>query len=150
MDKAKPLPQTPTMLCDEEIAEIALGMTGCTLPKTRWTHAAHWAAALYLLRHAPAQAADMGQAIRAYNESIGGQNTDTSGYHETITLASLRAARSHLAAAPEAKLPEILANLLASPLGQPDWLLTYWRRDTLFSPAARRAWQAPDLAELPF
>lgn len=140
-------------LPDETIAEIALGMLACRLPKERWTHAAHWAAALWLLRHDPAQArpAAMGAAIRAYNLSVGGENTETAGYHETITIASLRAAQAELARhAPETPLSQVLTHLLAGPLGKSDWPLTYWQRETLFSPQARRAWLAPDLAELPF
>lgn len=140
-----------TMLTDQEIADIALGMLAKTLPKPRWTHAAHWASALYLLRHDRPRAQAMGAAICAYNESVGGQNTDTSGYHETITLASLRAAEAHLASYPPASpLSTVLADLLATPLGQPDWLLAYWSRDALFSVAARRHWLAPDLAPLPY
>jgi hypothetical protein len=34
--------------------------------------------------------------------------------------------------------------------GRSDWLLARWRRETLFSVAARRDWVAPDLAPLPF
>ncbi len=36
-------------------------------------------------------ARDMPCLIRAYNEATGGVNSDISGYHETITQASLRA-----------------------------------------------------------
>lgn len=140
-------------LSDETIEELALGMIGCRLPKERWTHAAHWAAALWLIRHDPARAEPdaMGAAIRAYNESVGGVNSDTSGYHETITIASLRAARAQLARhARDVALSHILGDLLSGPLGRSDWPLAYWRRETLFSPQARRAWVAPDLGELPF
>ena len=41
------------------------------------------------------------------------------------------------------------AALMASPLGDKDWLFTYWTRETLMSPAARRAWVAPDRTPLP-
>jgi hypothetical protein len=40
--------------------------------------------------------------------------------------------------------------LLRSPLGQPEWVLRYWSRDTLFAVEARKYWVAPDLAPLPF
>ncbi len=147
-----PLHPTPTLTTEEAIAHVAQGMTSCTLPKAEWTHEAHWAAALWLLRHAPdlATPAAMGRAIRAYNESVGGQNTDTSGYHETITIASIRAAGDCLARGGDAPLPQVLAGLMHSHLGGPEWLLAYWRRETLFSAEARRVWVAPDLADLPF
>ena len=88
--------------------------------------------------------------IRAYNEVTGTPNTDTSGYHETITLASLRAARAWLAARPHSTLHRALEELLASPFGRSDWLLRYWTRPVLFSVAARRAWVEPDVESLPF
>ncbi len=138
---------------DETIEAIALGMVECRLPKERWTHGAHWAAALWLLRYRPeiAEPQAMGAAIRAYNESVGGVNDDTSGYHETITIASLRAARAELARhGSDTALSQILAALLAGDLGKSDWPMAYWRRETLFSVAARRGWVAPDLGELPF
>ena len=88
--------------------------------------------------------------IRAYNESIGGTNTDTSGYHETITQASIRAARAFLSDAPLEPLYETCNGLLRSPLGDPEWLLVYWTRPRLFSVEARRRWVEPDLRPLPF
>jgi hypothetical protein len=40
--------------------------------------------------------AEMPRLIRTYNEATGVANTDSGGYHQTITLASIRAARSVL------------------------------------------------------
>ena len=88
--------------------------------------------------------------IRAYNEATGVPNTDTSGYHETITLGSLRAARAWLVSRPSVALYEALRELLASEYGRPEWLLAYWSKSVLFSVAARKAWVEPDLQQLPF
>jgi hypothetical protein len=93
---------------------------------------------------------DMPGLIRAYNEATGTPNTNTSGYHETITLASLRAARAWLAARPHSSLHAALEELLASPFGRSDWLLGHWTRPVLFSVAARRTWIEPDVKPLPF
>jgi len=131
---------------DAELAAIAHGLTTRTLPKEKWTHAAHFAAALWLLETDAAAA--MPAFIRSYNESIGGANTDTSGYHETITLASLHAARVFRAARPHLRLFEVCNELLASQLGKSDWLLTHWSREILFSVEARKRWVAPDLKPL--
>ena len=137
---------------DADIAALAEGFRTRTLPKEKWTHAAHWAAALALIAEDRAAAfRDMPGMIRAYNASVGGKNTDTEGYHETITLASLRAAAHALKAAPAGTpLHVVLADLLAGPCGKPDWVLTYWNRDPLFSTKARLGWTQPDLLELPF
>ena len=131
---------------DDDIERIARGLIDRTLPKSGWTHAAHFAAALWLLRHrGDAAFHEMPPLIRAYNESTGVANTDTTGYHETITVASLRLARAWLAARPDMPLHAALAELLASPYGRSDWLLVHWSRARLFSVIARRTWVDPDL-----
>ena len=134
---------------DAEIERIARGLIDRSLPKSSWTHAAHFAAALWLLRWEDAHA-NMPSFIRAYNEATGVSNTDTSGYHETITLASLRAGHAWLAGRPGMPLHAVLEGMLAGALGRSDWLLTYWSRPVLFSAAARRMWVDPDLGPLPF
>ncbi len=136
---------------DSDIDRIGRGLIDRSLPKTEWTHAAHFAAAFWLLRQPDRNAMrDMPNLIRAYNEATGVSNTDSSGYHETITIASLRAARAWLMARPHASLHAALNELLTHDLGRSDWLLTYWSRPLLFSAAARRAWIEPDLKPLPF
>jgi hypothetical protein len=141
----------PHFPSDAEITYIASGLLDGSLPKSEWTHAAHFAAAFWILRRPDMNAErDMPGVIRAYNESTGVQNTGTTGYHETITLASVRAARAWLAARPEKALHEALNELLASEHGRSEWLLAYWSKPTLFSVAARRAWVEPDLQPLPF
>jgi len=137
---------------DLAIAELTHRFADRTLEKADWTHAAHFAVALHLLHERGAAAyTDMPPLIRAYNEATGVANTDTEGYHETITIASIRAAEAHLASAPEARaLHLVLADLLASELGRSDWLFAHWSRALLFSPEARKNWRAPDLAPLQF
>jgi len=93
---------------------------------------------------------DMPGLIRAYNEATGVPNTDTGGYHETITVASLRAARAWLAITPRAPVYRALNELLLSKYGRSDWLLAYWSKPVLFSVRARRSWVEPDLRPLPF
>jgi len=141
----------PHFTSDAEIDRIGRSLLDRSLPKAEWTHAGHFAAALWLLRQPHLDALrDMPSLIRAYNEATGTPNTDSGGYHETITLASLHAARAWLAERPEAALHEALCELLVSPYGRADWLLAYWTRPLLFSVAARRGWVEPDLQALPF
>ncbi|MBC2668907.1 hypothetical protein ACFOON_13825 [Novosphingobium piscinae] len=137
---------------ESAIARVAQGLIARTLPKAEWTHEAHFAAALWLLRYRADLAGPeaMRALISAYNHSVGVENSASAGYHHTITIASLRAAAAHLAAAQDQPLPAVLARLMASAQGRSDWLATYWTRDLLFSPAARRDWVEPDLAPLPF
>ena len=138
---------------EADIIRVGEGFAACTLPRVEWTHAAHFAAALWLMRYRPDldAAHEMPRLIRAYNESVGKVNDDSGGYHETITQASLRALRGVLVANP-ADIPiyRIVNSLMASSLGNPNWLLEYWSRDRLMSVLARRQWQEPDLKALPF
>ena len=143
----------PHFASEAEILHIGEGLFARSLPRVEWTHAAHFAAALWLMRYRPEldAAQTMPGLIRGYNESVGGVNNDTSGYHETITQASLRAARGVLDAYPPDMPVFRIANaLLASNLANPNWLLEYWSRDRLMSVEARRNWLEPDLKSLPF
>lgn len=143
----------PPFTFDDEVAAIGAGLMDRTLPKSGWTHAAHFAAALWLIRMRSdlTPSRDMPPLIRAYNEATGVANTDEGGYHETITQASLRAAADFLTHLPEGTPLFAACNaLMASPLGKTDWLLSYWSKGRLFSVAARRGWVEPDLRALPF
>ena len=137
---------------DEEIAAIGRGVLDLSLPKIRWTHEAHFAAALWLIscRKDLDAARAMPGFIRAYNEATGVANTDTDGYHETITQASLRAARDFMLRHPGRSLSATCNALMVSPLGRSDWPLKYWSRGLLFSVEARKVWVQPDLRPLPF
>jgi len=140
-------------MTDEKIEWIATGFCARTLPKEEWTHRAHFAMALWLMLRRPdlVPERDMPGMIAAYNESVGGVNSDTSGYHETITQASLGAARAVLAGLPEGVSPgQAFAALMASPMADKDWPLAYWSRERLMSAEARRTWMAPDLKPLPW
>jgi len=131
-----------------EVIAIGRGLASRTLPKSSWTHAAHFAAALWLVDLKASHL--MPELIRAYNEATGIANTDTSGYHETITQASLRAARAFRAERLPRPLFEVCNELLESRFGRSDWLLTHWSRERLFSTDARKRWLEPDLKPLPF
>lgn len=138
---------------DDTIERLTRGVIDMTLPATEWTHAAHFAVALWLLRFRPelTTPAAMRSIISGYNQSTGKANTDTSGYHHTITRASMGAAAAQLAAhRADEPLHILLDGLLRSELGSPRWLLVYWQHETLFSVDARREWIGPDLASLPF
>ena len=140
-----------TPYSDADIDSIGRGLVDRSLPKTQWTHAAHFAAAFWLLRRPGVSAMrDMPGLIRGYNEACGVANTDSDGYHETITVASLRAAAAWLRSWPDTPLHQSLAQFLATEYGRSDWLLAYWSKPVLFSVTARREWVEPDLRPLPF
>lgn len=135
---------------DAEIARLAERLLDHSLPKAEWTHAAHLAATLRLVRTRDAGLErDMPGIIQTYNVAVGGVNDDASGYHETITQAYLTAIRAFVAALPAGVGDgEACARLLASPMGDKAWPLTFWSRERLFSVEARRGWVEPDLKAL--
>ena len=137
---------------EAEVVAIGRGMSGQTLPRAEWTHAAHFAAAVWLIRTLPegGPERDMPDLIRAYNLSVGNENTDTGGYHETITRASLHVVRKVLSTLRATAPLDLATNaVLDAGYAEKDWLLKHWRRETLFSVEARRNWVAPDLEPLP-
>ena len=137
---------------DAAVRHIGAGLLARTLTRHEWTHEAHLAACAWLLLERPeiVPERDLPAIIRAFNESVGGVNDDTQGYHETITQVSIRAVRGFLARTDTA--PPLVAKvnvLLLAPEGRRDWPLRFYSAERLFSPAARRGWVEPDLAALP-
>jgi hypothetical protein len=136
---------------DAEIERIGEGLLARSLPRAVWTHEAHLAATTYLLTRRPDVDIDqeLPGIIRRYNETVGGVNSDTEGYHETITRVFLHGVRLFLAEADrDEPLYEVVNELLLAPIGQRDWPLRFYSRARLFSVEARRNSIAPDLAAL--
>lgn len=137
---------------DAEIERIGEGLLARTLPREEWTHEAHLAATTYLLLKRPDIDIDkeLPDLIRRYNESVGGVNSDTEGYHETVTRVFLRGVRLFLAEANiREPLHELVNELLHSPMGRRDWPLRFYSPLRLFSAEARRNWVRPDIASIP-
>ena len=137
---------------DADVIAIGIGLRERTLPRRRWTHEAHLTAAVWCLNSLGESEAlrTMPVLIRAYNEATGVPNTDTSGFHETITTAFLRAASASLSGQPDVPLFVACNQLILSPVGKSDYLLSYWSRPCLFSVEARRRWVDADLKQFPF
>ena len=137
---------------DAAIIRIGEGLLARTLPRADWTHEAHLAATTYLLTRRPDVNLDrdLRAIISGYNESVGGVNDDTQGYHETITRVFLHGVRLFLAGAdPDEPLQELVNALLLSPMGRREWPMRFYSAERLFSVEARRRFVPPDLAMLP-
>ena len=137
---------------DAEIIRLGEGLLARTVPRSDWTHEAHLAATTYLLTRRPDidLDAELPGIIRSYNESVGGVNDDTQGYHDTITRVFLHGVRLFLSEAdPRTPLHDLVNALLLSPMGKRDWPLRFYSPDRLFSVEARRAFVTPDLRALP-
>lgn len=71
-------------------------------------------------------------------------NSDTEGYHHTITLTYLTAIRDHAAETAGQELCARTNALLLSDRGRRDWPLRLYSPERLFSVGARRGWAMPD------
>ena len=130
----------------EAIRRLGEGLLACSLDRADWTHEAHLAATHYLAVERPEidLEAELPSIIRRFNKSVGGRNTDTEGYHHTITLTYLAAIRDHAAETEGQELCSRTNALLLSNRGRRDWPLRFYTPERLFSPEARLGFVPPD------
>jgi hypothetical protein len=130
-------------------AEFLTAFAECTLPAAAWTHEAHVRMGWLMLARLPYHHAvvEIRKGIQRFNAAVLKKDM---GYHETITVVFTRliaVARkemplSHDFTAFKATYPKLMDSKLSA-------LLVHYDRDTLFSPAARASYIAPDLVPLP-
>jgi hypothetical protein len=141
-----------TWTSDDQLDDFVARFHERTLLKSEWTHAAHLSVgAWHVHRFGVEEAVNrLRRGIRALNDSHGTANTDSGGYHETITRAYAHLIAEFLDRRPQSStLVQRVGALLASPLAHKDALLEYYSKDRLMSAAARREWNCPDLKPLP-
>jgi hypothetical protein len=131
---------------DAAIANVGEGLLARTLPREEWTHEAHLAVCLWLVRERADidLECDLPAIIRSYNESVGGVNDDTQGYHETLTQFYIQTVRAHHAENLGLDLSASVNALLTSERGRRDWPLRFYTSHRLFSVEARRNHVQPD------
>jgi hypothetical protein len=130
---------------EAEIDDFLGAFESGTLPKERWTHAAHLlAGACYVHRLGQATAIKhMRHCVRRYNEAVGGKNTETSGYHETITVFWIKVLDTlHLHAKPIARA-EFAALAVERYTAQRDLFRSFYDFDVVSSAEARATWVPP-------
>jgi hypothetical protein len=135
---------------DAAVSHVGERLLARSLPREEWTHEAHLAACLWLVRERPdiLPERDMPDIIRRHNESVGTVNDDRQGYHETLTLFYIATVRDHHAATGGCTLTVAVNRLLQGERGHRDWPLRFYSRDLLFSVGARRKFVEPDLLPL--
>jgi adenylate kinase family enzyme len=140
----------PLRWFSHQVDDFAARFQACAIPETAWTHAAHLVVGLWHVHRYGADEAltRLRSGIRRLNESHGGVNTETHGYHETITVAYVRLLAQFLEAGPAGPLPDRVATLLDGPLAAKRMLLSFYSTDRLMSMTARAQWVEPDLAPL--
>jgi hypothetical protein len=141
--------QLPVRWYADGVEDLGARFQACTITKREWTHDAHLTVGLWHVHRYGADEAlpRLRAGIRRLNESHGGANTATDGYHETITAAYVQLLAGYLDAS-DLPLIEAVAALLESPLATKTVLFTFYSRERLMSTAARAVWMEPDLAPI--
>lgn len=132
------------------VDKLAEAFLDHSLPKEDWTHHAHLKVGLWhLLRFDKADALErLRLGIQTFNIAKGGQNSDTSGYHETITRFYVFVIDRFLADRDQGLPINQLAESLIDQYGAKDLPLRFYSRERLFTVEARRGWVEPDLQPL--
>ena len=122
----------------------------CTLPKAEWTHQAHLRVGLWhVVNHGPEAALPLlRERISRYNESVGTINSDSSGYHETVTAFYVKTIAATIADCGSAMAIDDLAAVVIERIGAKEYPLRFYSKARLFSVEARRGWLPPDIQPL--
>jgi len=134
-----------------DLDDFAARFVACRIPKVEWTHLAHLAIGMWHVHtYGPNEALTrLRDGIRRLNDSHGTPNSETSGYHETVTRAYVVLLSQFLDACPRTTtLPERVAVLVAGPLADRNVLRRFYSTELLMSSLARAEWMEPDVAPL--
>jgi hypothetical protein len=133
---------------ENEIDALVARFDDLSLPKREWTHFAHLTVGFCSLERFGLEASRllMPDRIRRYNAASGTPNTDSGGYHDTITMFFLAAVTRFRALLPVGVARLASINLLIDDgLGAKDLPLAFYSRERLMSVEARRRYIEPDL-----
>ena len=129
---------------DAFLAEFEAGR----LPKAQWTHGAHLlTGACYVHGLGEAAAIDkMRLCVKRHNESVGTANSDTGGYHETITIAWIKLLAGLRREAEPMERAAFAALAVERFVTDRAIFSRYYNFDLPSSVEARRTWIPPTLA----
>ena len=132
---------------DEEVNLLVKRFEERTLPKIDWTHGAHLTVGLFYVFHHPFGVAKnlMSDGIYWLNDMHGTPNTETSGYHETLTVFWLRTVKEFLDSRVKGDSLAHLANDLVTYYNDTGLPFNFYSRERLFSVEARMSYVEPNL-----
>jgi len=131
---------------EKEIDRLAERFIDKTLPKEEWTHEAHLTVAAWHLKQYDFYEAlcFMRSGIISYNLSVGGTNTSSKGYHETMTVFWMKLIDSFIRLNKERSLLDTCNKFLSSGLAKRDAPFHFYQRETILSTEARSLYIEPD------
>src|SRR5579872_2510443 len=144
----------PTPLSERELDELVAAFDQRRLPKTAWTHTAHLrVGCCYILAFGETAAVDrLRRGIRLLNGSHGLANSESSGYHETLTRfwVTLLACtlQEYKVLRPNCSRANAVHACAALYFNRSRIVDDYWTFDVVRSTACRSEWRSPDAAPL--
>lgn len=134
----------------DEIEDLMDRFIAGELPKPEWTHQAHLISAVWHLIHFSQEKSLelLRERIKKHNKSVGTPNSDSEGYHETLTRFWLWAINEYIRQSDSDSLAGLCNALLTSEIANRNYPFKYYTKEYLFSVKARKQWMHPDLMEM--
>jgi len=144
-----PVPST-----QQEFDHIVESFRARTLPAKEWTHEAHLITGLWHVAELGYEnaLAEMRLNIPIYNESTGGMNTDSSGYHDTITVFWLWLLNEFWEkySVGGRSFEQVCNRFIQSKYADRANAFIFYSKDYLFTKEARLEYVEPDIQSLDF
>lgn len=120
------------------------------IPKSEWTHQSHLTVALWYLYTYEFDDAvcRLRSGIVLLNNFHGTENTDRSGYHETLTIFWAKLISMYIKLNPASKLEELTDKFLSSALADRDLPFRFYAKEEIFSSAYRAVYHEPTIGKL--
>ena len=121
-----------------------------TLPKSEWTHKAHLTVALWYLYTYEFDDAvcRLKSGIILLNKFHGTENTQKSGYHETLTIFWMKVISIYIELNPSYNHEVLTNNFLNSALVNKEFPFDFYLKKEILSPAFRAIYHEPTLEKL--
>ncbi len=129
------------MLETKDWMKIILQFQNQSLPKEEWTHEVHLVVALWHLleyKEVYSTLCHLRPGIILHNHSVGTQNTDSSGYHETTTVFWVKKIKEFIDNETTRDFNTLVEKLLKdTPFTQKEYILQSYTKEVLKSVEAR-------------
>ncbi len=132
----------------EEAEKLVAAFENCTLDKDDWSHEAHLLAGMKMcILHKENAYVEMKKRVIRFNETVGTINSESSGYHETITHYWIVVLHHFCKKNNINTFNQIAVDtlLFSEALAKRNSFLEYYSKDLIMSSKARLELVEPDL-----
>lgn len=130
---------------DATLEALLAGFENGTWPKEQWTHAAHVTLGTCYILDGEGALDRLRSGIPQYNVSQGGQNTEDSGYHETLTCFWHDVIREYIGTLPAGLDRLTITRAVVTEFApKRDIFREYYDFDVVKSREARATWIPPN------